>query len=157
MTIQWVPSVWHIVTPPPPFEKSWLRPWFRWREALYRGTERHCIVSKNLRLSSIWSRVRDQRGNLSIRNLGANHYSLYISSTKEYSLSESKARALLENYPETCANFFGFRWLKFLLGTDFCDFLFEQQKSNKEIKSSVSRFSTNFSSQTEGSYWVDDM
>lgn len=28
-------------------------------------------------LSSIWSRVRDQRGNLSIRNLGANHYSLY--------------------------------------------------------------------------------
>lgn len=65
--------------PPPPFEKSWLRPWFRWREALYRGTERHCIVSKNLRLSSIWSRVRDQRGNLSIRNLGANHYSLYKS------------------------------------------------------------------------------
>lgn len=64
---------------PPPFEKSWLRPWFRWGEALHRGTERHCIVSKNLRLSSIWSRVRDQRGNLSIRNLGAYHYSLYES------------------------------------------------------------------------------
>ena len=27
MTIWSVPSLWHSVPPPPPFEKSWLRPW----------------------------------------------------------------------------------------------------------------------------------
>ena len=27
MTIWWVPYVWLSVPPPPPFEKSWLRPW----------------------------------------------------------------------------------------------------------------------------------
>ena len=37
VTIRWVPSLWHSVTPPP-FEKSWLRPWVLTRSLTHGST-----------------------------------------------------------------------------------------------------------------------
>ena len=43
LTIWWVPSLWHSVTPP--LEKSWLRPWTWLQEAVYMMWQPYCKES----------------------------------------------------------------------------------------------------------------